>query len=152
MSGSGDTLFAREIATASSPDMTAISVQLGLLGQNDSTTERLLRNTQVARYLRPPQVGPLAAGLSGFGTTDIDENERHRTWVPEETLGFVVGTIINRHDGKCDVKYKREDGNWMEVSVRIVHSNENVCRRQLANASVKTSTRRRSITARTWPH
>jgi hypothetical protein len=83
---------------------------------------------RVFRYLRPPQVGPLAAGLSGFGGTDIDENERNRTWVPEETLGYAVGIITNRHDNKCDVKYKREDGNWVEVScVWIVHSNENVC-------------------------
>jgi hypothetical protein len=44
-----DTSAAREFTATSSSDMAAISVQLGLLSQDDSTGERLLRNTQVAR-------------------------------------------------------------------------------------------------------
>jgi hypothetical protein len=71
--------------------------------------------TGVPRFLRPPQVGPLAAGQSGFGLEEVQEDTQRRVWVPHPTLGYAEGVVLENKGDQLEIRFKAQHGNWEQV-------------------------------------
>uniref|UniRef100_A0A914WEW7 Myosin motor domain-containing protein n=1 Tax=Plectus sambesii TaxID=2011161 RepID=A0A914WEW7_9BILA len=76
------------------------------------------RDTKALKYLRPSQVGPMAAGLSAFGASELPAVEEPSTiWIPDDKLGYKLANVVERSDAGVVVKAKNKENVFEEMDI-----------------------------------